>query len=239
MLNTIFKAVKRLILPTLICMTMLTGCVSVSDDVSEEIIDILQKEDLINLGDLEFEDYSKKKFDITTGNPEYIYDTEYGTCSISLNQYKENHDTYFCAYVVYKTERNSDYQQYFTFKKKSSGKFKYIDSEIRDIMTYYDDSEYGLRNFFLDDSSLFLLFEKEQVEALNSPIADYFKAYEENGELPNIELSLDGQIVELTEIELSDSNTSINLNIKFDLDEFSAFDYLKVGDMYWEFDFFD
>lgn len=238
MLNPILKTVRRLLLPTLICMMMLTACVSVKDDISKKIINTLQKEDLINLGDLEFEDYSKKKFDITNGNPEYIYDTEYGTCEIELHQYKKNHDTYISAYVVSKSERNFELQQYFTFKKKSSGKFKYTDGYIRSFDYYCDDDKYGLRSLSLYDGNIYLLFKTEQIEKTKSPIADYLKTYEGTGGLPNIELSLDGQTVELKETKISNwsDTASINVSIDFDAEDFLSIDYLKIGDMYWEFE---
>ncbi len=237
MLNNFFRSMKKVLMPAFLCMmfllsvTLLTACTKQGS--SKMIFDALKEYRIIDVGDLEFKDYSKKEtsssmpFSSTTW---YVYETSKNSYTIAFSEKNDKYYAYFSS-----DTSNYSYDWCYIFEKDGKNSLEKIGG-YADIIFCSHDNKYGLSSFMADQKNIVLTFDMESAEDDESPIIDYLNTYEESGVLPNIEISLDDDTVEPTDAKIvyNENSDTIRVKITIDADSFVIMDYVRIGDMCWQ-----
>lgn len=191
------------------------------------IFEALKEYDIID-DDLEFEDYTKKETSTSMSvstSTWYVYETSSKKYRITFSEKNGK----YCAFLS-----SGIYDWYYVFEKDGKNSLKKIDGYASYISGLHDD-KYGLSTFFANQDKIALTFDMESAEDAESPIIDYWNTYKETDALPDIEVSLDDETVEPTDVKIvyDEKSDSISVYINIDADSFIIMDYVKIGDMCW------
>ena len=237
MLNNFFRIMKNVLVPAflcimfLLCTTFLTACAKQSN--SKMIFEALKEYNIIDDDDLEFEDYTKKETSTSmsvSSSTWYVYETSSKTYHITFSEKNGK----YCAFLFLSDTSDYLYYWYYVFEKDGKNSLKKIDG-YADVITSSHDDKYGLSSFSANQDKIALTFDMESAEDAESPIIDYWNTYKETDALPDIEVSLDDETVEPTDVKIvyNENSDSISVKINIDADSFIIMDYVKIGDMCW------
>lgn len=210
-----------------LCIMMfgITGC-GTNDKSRKQMFDALKDNGYIEVGNLEYENYTETKYGYMSKVKYYDYPTEYGTYEIGFFKDSKGIDH---VHIVFNSD-TMEIQNYYKFEKDGNKKFRVSEAYNRSINSYQKD-DYGIKSFDCYQNRIYILVDKTVAEENDSPLLEYVEAYASSGELPDVEICLDGKKYSATEVKIDDNweLDIFSIQIDFDVDSFLDFDYVKIG----------
>lgn len=215
--------IKRIAFTLLICLlpVLIVGC-GASEKEKKAMFKSLKKENLIEVGEVTFDDYTEIKTVSNAPVPGYtqyyIYECQDITYTICFEGYMENDEKIFRTEVKEATDKSVTNKYYFFKKGPIFGKMKLTESKYGFFSKdFTDDSEFGIEKIYYNGSVVSVNILKEADQREDDRLLQYAKIGLDNPEnIPDIVCNIGGQDYQAEKVTVEEYEDSYVIEAQFE-----------------------